>query len=180
MPVKRLPSKLSLDHLKHQARDLLKAHAAAEIGALQRLREFHPRFRHASDPEIAASPLKLSDAQLAIARESGFPGWPRLKAHIESPSPASQLSLPHHQRIQDPVFGRAVDLLDSGDVPGLHSHLQQHPGLAANTSSSKAATTSATQPCSNSSPKTLSAAAPSRQTSSTSPKPSSSRAPLQE
>ena len=31
----------------------------------------------------AVEPLKLSDAQLVIARELGFPGWPRLKAYVE-------------------------------------------------------------------------------------------------
>jgi Ankyrin repeats (3 copies) len=37
--------------------------------------------------------------------------------------------LPHHERIKDAVFRRAVDLLDSGDAPGLRTHLEQHPNL---------------------------------------------------
>jgi len=52
MPVRRLPSSASLDHLKHQAKDLLKDHAARDSGAAQRLREFHPRFRRFADAEI--------------------------------------------------------------------------------------------------------------------------------
>ena len=47
MPVKRLPSNPNLDHLKYQAKDLLKPHAARDPGAAQRIREFHPRFRKA-------------------------------------------------------------------------------------------------------------------------------------
>jgi len=33
------------------------------------------------------------------------------------------------ERIQDPVFRRAVDLLDAGDVEGLRAHLRAHPNL---------------------------------------------------
>src|SRR5689334_15188121 len=108
MPAKRLPPHPNLDHLKHQAKDLLKSHALREPAAAQRIREFHPRFRTATDAEIFNSHLRLSDAQLAIAREYGFPSWPRLKRHIEKPSLADNLTLPHHERIEDRRFRRAV------------------------------------------------------------------------
>ncbi len=130
MPVKRLASNPNLDHLKHQAKDLLKGHAGRDPGVMQRLREFHPRFLHATDPEILAASLKLSDGLLAIAREHGFPSWARLKLHIAQPTPANQLDLPHHDRIEDPIFRHAVDLLDGGDVAGLRAYLRQHPKLA--------------------------------------------------
>lgn len=130
MPVRRLPSDPNLNHLKYQAKDLLREHSARTPGAAQRLREFHPRFGAATDAEIFAAQFKLSDAQLAVAREAGFPSWARLKAHIEKPTLADQLDLPHHQRIEDATFRRAVELLDAGDVAGLRSHLKQHPNLA--------------------------------------------------
>jgi len=130
MPVRVLPPKPSLEHLKHQAKDLLNEYAACIPSVAQRLREFHPRFRHASDKEIFDADLKLSDAQLTVARESGFPSWPRLKRHIEKPTRADRLNLPHHERIEDPIFRRAVDLLDAGDVAGLRAHLKQHPELS--------------------------------------------------
>jgi len=129
MPTKRLPSSPNLDHLKHQARDLLKAHAAGDPEAIQRLREFHPRFVRSTDAEIQSAKLTLSYVQLAIAREYGFPSWARLKAHVERPERAG-LDLPHHERIEDPAFRRAVDLLDAGDADGLRAHLREHPGLA--------------------------------------------------
>lgn len=129
MPTKRLPSKPNLDHLKHQAKDLLKSHARRDPAAAQRIREFHPRFRTTGDAEIFKAELRLSDAQLAIAREYGFPSWPRLKRHIEKPTLADSLSLPHHERIEDRLFRRAVDLLDAGDVDGLKAHLTEYPGL---------------------------------------------------
>jgi hypothetical protein len=129
MPVRRLPSNPNLDHLRYQAKDLLKAHAAHDPAAAQRLREFHPRFRTATDAAIFDAHLKLSDAQLAIARESGFPSWARLKKHIEKPTLAGDLDLPHHERIEDPTFRRAVELLDAGDAVGLREYLKQHPKL---------------------------------------------------
>ena len=129
MPVRPLPEKPSLVHLKHQAKDLLRDHAAHDPAAAQRMREFHPRFADFTDAEIFAAPLRLADAQLTIARESGFPSWARLKRRVEKPAPSDQLSLPHHERIDDPTFRHAVDLLDSGDIGGLRSFLEQHPGL---------------------------------------------------
>ena len=129
MPVRPLPSNPSLDHLKYQAKDLRKAHAARNAEAAQRLREFHPRFSRATDAEIFDTHLSLGDAQLAIARESGFPSWARLKRHIEKPTLSDHLNLPHHERIEDPTFRRGVDLLDAGDVAGLRAHLNQHPNL---------------------------------------------------
>jgi hypothetical protein len=127
MPTKALPPRPNLTHLKHQAADLLKAHAAKDVAAFQRLREFHPRFRRASDQDIAAASLKTSDAQFALAREYGFRSWPRLKAHIEHAG--ANLRAPHHERIADPVFRRGVDLIDAGDEAGLRAHLAMHPDV---------------------------------------------------
>jgi hypothetical protein len=129
MPVRRLPASPDLAHLKYQAKDLLKSHAARQLDAAQRLREFLPRFLHSNDAEIFASSLILSDAQFAMAREYGFPSWTRLKRHIENKKP-DQLNLAHHERIEDDKFRRAVDLIDSGDVAALRAHLKQHPKLA--------------------------------------------------
>jgi hypothetical protein len=130
MPVKPLPPNPSLDHLKHQAKDLIKAHAARDPQVAQRIREFHPRFSRATDAAIFNTSLRLSDAQLTIARERGFPSWARLKRRIEKPTLADNLSLPQHERIEDAIFRRAVDLLDAGDVEGLRAHLKAHPNLA--------------------------------------------------
>ena len=130
MPVKRLPENPSLAHLKSQAKDLLKEHAARDAQAAQRIREFHPAFPKATDAEIFAAQLRLSDAQLTIARKHGFPSWTRLKRHIEKPTLADRLDLSHHERIEDATFRRAVELLDAGDVTGLRAYLVQHPELS--------------------------------------------------
>jgi hypothetical protein len=129
MPVRPLPSNPSLGHLKYQAKDLLKAHAARGSALAQRMREFHPHFKGATDEEIFAANLSLSNAQLTIAREYGFKSWTRLKAVVESPELMRRLSLPHHERIEDEVLRRAVELIDGGNAVGLREHLKRHPNL---------------------------------------------------
>lgn len=75
MPRKELPSRPSLVHLKHQARDLVKSNRDGTADAAARIAEFHPR---------AGSLFRLSDAQLVIAREYGFEGWNRLRDYVET------------------------------------------------------------------------------------------------
>ena len=130
MPVRPLPSKSNLNHLRYQAKDLMRDHAGRDRRVAQRIREFHPRFRAAADAEIFAAPFRLSDAQLTLAREHGFPSWARLKRHVEKPTLADRLDLPHHARIEDKTFRRGVELIDAGDVAGLRAYLKDHPTLA--------------------------------------------------
>jgi SAM-dependent methyltransferase len=58
-------TRIDLDHARRRAKELLKAAKAGDAAAVARL----PR-RH--------EPIVLADAQLAIARELGFPSWPKL------------------------------------------------------------------------------------------------------
>ena len=128
MPTKPLPARPSLEHLKKQAKGLLTAQRAGAMPAAQRIREFHPRFRHADDTAISRFAFKLSDAQLTIAREYGFPSWPQLKSYIASPDRAD-LEAPKHERIDDPSFRRAVELLDAGSADELRTWLRENPHL---------------------------------------------------
>ena len=57
-----LPPRPSLDHLKKQAKD--------------RLQEL----------QATAPGTQLADAQHALARDYGFPSWPKLRAHVEASS----------------------------------------------------------------------------------------------
>jgi ankyrin repeat protein len=54
-----LPAAPSLEQLRKQAKELVRERRAG------------------------GEPLRLSEAQLALAREYGFPSWPRLKAYVE-------------------------------------------------------------------------------------------------
>lgn len=65
-----LPGRPSLDQLRHQARDLLRAAGNGEPNAAARLRALSGR-------------VTLSAAQLALAREYGYRSWPALKAEAE-------------------------------------------------------------------------------------------------
>jgi ankyrin repeat protein len=69
-----LPAAPSLEQLRKQAKDLLRAHRAADGDAVERVAARHPR------PD---DPLKLSGAQLVVARENGFPSWSGLRAYVE-------------------------------------------------------------------------------------------------
>jgi methyltransferase (TIGR00027 family) len=77
-------SRLNLEHQRKRARALLKGVQLRESDALSRLR------RAGADGSQA---IALHDAQLVIARENGFPSWPKLKAHIRSDSVERSLLL---------------------------------------------------------------------------------------
>src|SRR5438045_2784150 len=93
-----LPSRPSLEQLKRQAKDLLKSLKGGTPQAVERFRVSHPRCAGASEFEIRASRLSLSDAQLVVAREYGFASWPKLKEHVllESGDPLELLQKAFH------------------------------------------------------------------------------------
>src|SRR6185503_9344394 len=84
---RELPARPDFEQLKHQAKDLLKSCKSGEPAAIERMRENHPRWRNAEPSgareQAPSANLKLSDAQLVIAREYGFESWPKLKATVD-------------------------------------------------------------------------------------------------
>lgn len=128
MPTKWLPESANLSHLKHQAKDLLRDFYAGHMAAAQRVREFHPRFFDVVDGEMSLKEFKLSDAQLSIAREYGYPSWPRLKAVVEKKE-YEVLRLSYADRLPDGPFKQALTYVDAGEVQALKQHLAQHPNL---------------------------------------------------
>ncbi len=83
--VRSLPDRPNLRHLKDQARDLLRAGAAQS----------------------------LSEAQFRIARQYGFPSWPRLKAHVDSLG----------------LVGDLRSAIDANDLPLVQRLMTRHPDL---------------------------------------------------
>ena len=71
-----LPERPDLDQLRHRAKDLLRAARARNPDALHRFQAQLPL-----RPGVA---VRLSAAQLVIAREHGFASWPALVAQIEA------------------------------------------------------------------------------------------------
>jgi len=83
--VRPLPDRPNLRHLKDQAKHLLKT----------------------------GNTRTLSDAQLQIARQYGFPSWPKLKAHVDSLEEA----------------GKLKDAIDLNNLPLVQSMMLRNPAL---------------------------------------------------
>ncbi|MEW6751079.1 MAG: Clp protease N-terminal domain-containing protein [Candidatus Latescibacterota bacterium] len=110
-----LPPHPSLRQLRIQARELLEAFRAGDPQAVRRVRESLPRLAGAPEEKLRAPHLCLRDAQLVMAREYGFPSWPKLVAALQEPS-----------RTQCRVCGRTapeVRLLHLGGRGGRLCHL---------------------------------------------------------
>ena len=90
-----LPAQPHLDVPKKQARELLRQCKAKSTEAFDRVRRQHPKFFNA-DNETMFTRIKLTDAQLVIAREYGFSSWKQLKERIDG-NTAAQLI---HQAIR--------------------------------------------------------------------------------
>ncbi|MEM7363160.1 MAG: ATP-dependent Clp protease adaptor ClpS [Pseudomonadota bacterium] len=82
-----LPLGAHLEHLKKQAKRLLKAVRAGNVHAIARVAERFPEFNK----------LTIDHAQLVIAREYGFNSWAKLKTHLM----ADMQYRPVHYRIMD-------------------------------------------------------------------------------
>lgn len=70
-----LPDRPNLDHLRKQAKDLLRACRAGDPAALARLRAALPAHAAPDTP-------RLHDAQACVAREYGLPGWRALVEEV--------------------------------------------------------------------------------------------------
>ena len=105
-----LPARANLEHLKKQAKELLRAVESGSEEARARIRA------HAGRPESA--PPKLADAQHTIAREYGFPSWRALREHVEARATPV-----------DPLEALAL-AVKADDVPRAESLFARHPALS--------------------------------------------------
>jgi len=74
---KSLPSRPNLNHIKKEAKALLKAHKAGNPGVCGTLRHL-ARLRDASDEEILAASVSLQEVQHTLACEYGLKSWKAL------------------------------------------------------------------------------------------------------
>ena len=74
--VKPMKHDLTLDHVKKEARDLLRGLERRDPEALRRC--------HAIEPLTDLSNTNLLYTRFIIARERGFSSWRKLKEHIEN------------------------------------------------------------------------------------------------
>ncbi|MFT6024443.1 MAG: hypothetical protein ACI9PY_002569 [Ascidiaceihabitans sp.] len=128
MPTKRLPVSADINHLKNQSKDLLSDVRDGKMSAYQRVREFHPKLSGLTDDAMSTQTFSLSDALLTIAREYGYPSWPRLKK-VVADACGHDADLNHNERITDDAFRQALDFVDEGHAAHLRKHLADHPKL---------------------------------------------------
>ena len=87
-----LPERPHLDVPKREARELLEQWRDGDPTARERVFHRHPKLQKLTDEAAAAATeIKLTDAQLVVAREYGFSSWPELKRRIESNAEAVAL-----------------------------------------------------------------------------------------
>ena len=127
MPDRELPARPNLEQYKKQAKELLRDVHSGDAAALERVRRYHPRRQ-----DVQAQQIRLTDAQLVIAREHGLESWPKFAAHM------TKLNLERAAgQIDDPVaaFLRAAcipreDSHASGTVEEAELILSRYPHVA--------------------------------------------------
>lgn len=128
----KLPPKANPDHLKKQAKELLRLYRHGDAQAVARFVRFLPAAANRTHDEAIALGLRLHDAQSCIAREYGFASWADLGVFVETQALARQ------QRSL--LIRRWLGLVYGGDVTGSFDAarprvaaqlLRDQPGLVA-------------------------------------------------
>jgi hypothetical protein len=122
-----------LGQLRKKARELQRAVRAGDPDALALVAEFHP-----DDPPSAT--FQLSAAELVLARQYGFPSWPRLRRHVEivtastwqpkRPAPGEDLPAAF-LRLSCGGYATTDGADRARDLRGARDLLAQHPELPA-------------------------------------------------
>jgi hypothetical protein len=81
-----LPPSPCLEQLRNQARELLRACRSGDPESLSRAASQLSPSRESRSIEALSATLQLADALRVIAREHGFPSWPKLKQHVNAPA----------------------------------------------------------------------------------------------
>jgi ankyrin repeat protein len=105
MPLRELPARPNLEHLKNQARQLHRQSLEAEPSAVARFAAFG----------VTSPQPRLADALHVIAREYGFDSWPALKLHLDATS-------------ADPVEA-LIAAIKANDGSLVRDVLTRHPSL---------------------------------------------------
>ncbi|WP_027818963.1 ankyrin repeat domain-containing protein [Paraburkholderia bannensis] len=125
-----LPPRAHPDHLKKQAKELLRLYRDGDPKALARFIAALPAAARRTPAEVIAMQLRLHDAQSCIAREYGFSSWADLNAFVEARVVA--------QQAQAKLIRRWLELAYGGDVTGSYDAarprvaaqlLREHPEL---------------------------------------------------
>jgi ankyrin repeat protein len=136
-----LPPRPDLDQLRRRAKELRDAARSGDPAALARV--------NAAAPRATPATVKLAAAQLAIAREHGYPSWPQLVAEVQArTAEASKQVLEFLAASIGDWTGRAARMLERdpwlagydvrtalvlGDADRVREMLARDPGAATRT-----------------------------------------------
>lgn len=135
---RELPRVPSVEQYRKQAKELVRFRRTAESDPHESLRlirlfkliqQYHPQFRKKTEAEIRAAEFALSDAQLVIAREHGFPSWPKFVRAIEARRAGAEA-----EENAEAAFLRAAsvprgDWHASGTLDTAEAVRKAHPGV---------------------------------------------------
>jgi uncharacterized protein (TIGR03067 family) len=80
---KSLPARPNLEHLRQQAKVLLQAMREGDAPTARMFIEHLPDARGLETEAVRQAGFRLADAQLVIARRTGFGSWPALARHVQ-------------------------------------------------------------------------------------------------
>jgi ankyrin repeat protein len=101
VPTDSLPANPNLEQLKANAKSLRDLVREGADGAIDLVREHHPRLGDLAAGSPEATGFKLAYAQLTLARHYGFPSWPKLRAQVELLHGLTRF--PHRQPVGETV-----------------------------------------------------------------------------
>ena len=107
---------MNLEQQKKRARELLRGIRDGDAEAIQRLRRHHSRWAEVDEARLRQL-VALHDAQFALAREQGFPSWPKLGAYAEPRTDS------RHTRL----FVANIEWIDERVAGLLHAHKSAVP-----------------------------------------------------
>ena len=107
-----LPDRPSLDQLKTQAKELLRAHQSRDEGVADRLRAALPELSSSGDEDILSLKFALLDAQRAIASEYGFATWMEMSQHVDEARRGTFADLFQYNHGTAYLISHEVDLYD--------------------------------------------------------------------
>ena len=117
MPLRYLPARPSLEHLRNQAKDLLRLHRSGHPSTTERLRKSLPHLARQTRENLPRLSTTLRDAQRVIAAEYGFDSWLRMRNHIERLESTSMFEMVvDHVRSGPLVGSQRVVILKGVDV----------------------------------------------------------------
>ena len=140
-PASRLPAHPSLEQLRKQAKELLRAYRDGDPAASTRFAAIIPRFANATGADAL-----LADAQFVVAREYGFENWAALTTFLERPTspqdptnrlPIRPIELAPLKNVQLPAGGYAPSdaawemflAAREGDLPTVESLAKRYASL---------------------------------------------------